>query len=113
MQWRFAHRARRPASEPIDPGDMLGWLMIMATALIAVLAAVLPTTVLLPALSLVALSTAAVAALVAWLIGAKRDARRVTAWDICGGLALIGFVAGMLSEPSHILQLVGVTTTTL
>src|SRR5262245_33334602 len=83
-------------------------LAALAAATVAPLALIIslvPRPQVLPMLCLVALAAAELVALVAWWCGAKRDGDGVTSWDIAGALALIGFAAGMLSEPSAVLAL--------
>lgn len=71
----------------------------------------LPISVWLPALSLAALAAAGLTALYAWRTGAKRESKDLTAWDFCGGFAVIGFVAGMLSDPQQVINLFGIFMT--
>lgn len=116
LVWRLARRRPRPAAQlpEVEADDgylLLGMLLAAAGVFVVGAAALLPAPLVLPAVSLAALAAAAVAGIVAWWRGAGRASRRLTAWDICGGLALVGFGAGMISEPAHILQLFGMTAT--
>jgi hypothetical protein len=36
--------------------------------------------------------------------GGRQSGDRVTAWDVAAAFAFIGFCAGMLSEPAHVLS---------
>jgi len=65
--------------------------------------------VFLPALSLAALAASAVVALFAWRFGTSTGSAGITSRDVAGGLAFLGFGAGMLSKPEQILQLFGQT----
>jgi hypothetical protein len=78
------------------PGLLLVWLV--------------PPPLVLPALSIVSFTVAAIVALFAYWYGADRRARGITPWDVAGAFALIWIGAGMLSEPEHIVQLFGQIT---
>ncbi len=52
-----------------------------------------------------AFTAAGVVALLAYHSGADRHAGGITPWDVAGVFALIWVVAGMLSEPEHVVQL--------
>jgi hypothetical protein len=62
---------------------------------------------LLPALSQLCLVNAGCAALLAWCLRAKRNEEPINLWDVAGLYAFVGFAAGMMSKPEHVLQLVG------
>lgn len=111
IQWRFTRP--KPVDrqiEPVDADGMFGLLVIAGVLLVLGALALLPVALMLPAVSLAALAAAAVTAGIAWRIGAERHAPRMTAWDVAGAFALIGFGAGMISDPAHVLQLFGLTT---
>ncbi len=104
-----------------DRGDRLGvrtpaslGLLAILTALvggpIALLVWLLPAAQVLPMFSLVSLAAACAAALLAWRSGAESDSDAITLWDVTGGLAFLGFAAGMLSKPTHVAQLFGLAT---
>lgn len=80
----------------------------MLVAPIFALAWLLPSSLVLPALSLLLLAGAAVAALLAWLGGAEPSVARITLWDLAGAFAFVGLAAGSLSEPMHAAHLLGV-----
>ena len=80
----------------------------MVVAPIPVVAWLLPPSLVLPMLSVVLLTSAAIAALLAWLTGAERGHGVITLWDVAGAFTFIGFAAGGLSEPMHVAQLLGV-----
>ena len=61
----------------------------------------------LPALSQLCLVNAGCAALLAWCLRAKSNDDPINLWDAAGLYALVGFAAGMISKPEHVLQLVG------
>jgi len=84
---------------------VLGALALAAVAPFALVASLVPYTLVIASMSLVALTGAAlVAAYAAWRKAAWTG-ETVTAWDVAGGLAFVGFCAAMLSEPAHVLSL--------
>jgi len=111
VRWRFARPSRqRPGvTEPDDPNAIWNVIVPAAAVLGIGVAVFLPISVWLPALSLAALASSGLTALYAWHRGAKRNSKDVTAWDVCGAFALIGFVAGMLSDPQHVIDLFGLS----
>ncbi len=64
----------------------------------------LPRPLVLPALCLIAIVGAGVASLSRGRRGTNLDPRHVTAWDVAGALAFIGFAAAMLSNPEHVIH---------
>jgi hypothetical protein len=101
---RPAHaRAQRFGRDALKPQTVLAGLTAAAAAPILLLALMLPPALVLPALSLAALALAGHVAIAAWC--ARRDGDRVTLWDIAGAIAFIGFAAGMISDPDHVVQL--------
>jgi len=82
--------------------------VVMAAAASGVLLVwFVPPPLVLAALGLMSLTAAVVVALFAYCSGADRHADRITLWDMAGAFALIWVAAGMLSEPEHIVQLLG------
>jgi hypothetical protein len=82
-------------------------LMLAAAAPIVFTAALVPSTVVLPVLSVAALIAAAGVALAAWRSNARAHGNAVTLWDIAGASALIGCGAAMLSKPENVVDLFG------
>ena len=76
------------------------------TAILVIAWLVLPP-VFLPVLSLTSLAAAAGFALYVQLRGARRRMAGLSSRDLAGGLAFLGFAAGMLSKPDQVLQLFG------
>lgn len=74
------------------------------------LSLLLPRPLVLPTVCLLTVAAATFIATIAWWRDVDHSAARVTAWDIAGALALIGFAAGMLSSPEQILQIAETTT---
>jgi hypothetical protein len=66
----------------------------------------------LPSLSAIALASAAVSAFIAWCMSSEHDGTGISLWDISGAYAFIGFSAGMLSEPQHVLDLLSMPAET-
>lgn len=83
---------------------VLGGLVLSAAAPVALIASLVPPPLVLASMSLLALAAAALTAGVAWWSGGRRSGDRVTAWDVAAAFAFIGFCAGMLSEPAHVLS---------
>jgi hypothetical protein len=59
---------------------------------------------LLPWISVVSLTCAAVVAFVAWWTSSERNSARVNLWDLSGAYAFTGFAAAMLSEPQQVVE---------
>jgi hypothetical protein len=91
----------------LKPHAKLAVLTALAAAPIAVIAALVPRTLVLPVVSLAAVAAAMLVALLAWLVQARRRDDTITSWDIAGACALIGCAAAMLSEPENVLSLLG------
>jgi uncharacterized membrane protein len=103
-RWKQLH-AKQQRLEFIGTQLTLAALAVAAVAPLAVLISLVPRAQVLPFMCLIALVGAALVSLAAWWCGAKRQGEHITFWDVAGALALIGFAAGMLSEPSSVLQL--------
>jgi hypothetical protein len=85
---------RRPASAAI--------VLLAAVPLLGI-AALAPPPLILPIVSLVLIAAAGIVAWFAWRTGAARHAATVTAWDLAGALAFVGFAAAILSKPENVL----------
>jgi hypothetical protein len=79
----------------------LALVTALAAAPMLLLASLLPATLTLPVLSLASIAVAALVALFAWSIGARRDGERVTSWDVAGAFTFIGCAAAMLTESEY------------
>ncbi len=79
-------------------------IVVTAATLVIVAAWLLPAPLVLPSISIAALSFAGLVTLVAWRLKVSRNAYRLDAWDAAGIFALVGFGAGMLSEPQAVVQ---------
>ncbi len=58
----------------------------------------------LPAFSILLFSDAAIAAIVARAIHARRNSENVTLWDIAGAFTMMGCAAAIFSEPDQVAQ---------
>lgn len=90
-----------------------GWtgpkLLAAAVALAGVVATIvfawmLPAALVLPALGALAIGTATVLALIAW-VTAQRMTATISYWDIVGALTFVGIFAALLSEAELALPL--------
>jgi len=59
----------------------------------------------LPALSVLFFGTAALAAIMAFSINAKKNTETLNLWDIAGGLVITGCAASVMGEPEQVAQL--------
>ena len=58
----------------------------------------------LPSMSVIALVSAAIVAFAAWCMSSDRNSTSISLWDVSGGYAVIGFAAGMLSDPEQVME---------
>jgi hypothetical protein len=58
-----------------------------------------------PAFSILLFSDAAIAAIVARAIHARRNSENVTLWDIAGAFTMMGCAAAIFSEPEQVVRL--------
>jgi hypothetical protein len=100
--WQSA-RPYRPTQAALNPVVLLTLLAVAAAVPLLLLVSFVPRPLVLPVLSLSALGCAAVLALAAYWRHAPRHVEGITLWDLAGGIALIGFAAGMLTGPEQIL----------
>lgn len=106
--WKSEHGSTYgPALHKLEPHLNPSFVVIAAAASSVLLVWLVPSPLALPALGLVSFTAAVVVASFASYSGADRHADGITLWDIAGAFALIWVAAGMLSEPEHIVQLLG------
>lgn len=101
-------RARSEISVP--PELALAVLLLAVTAPSIAFLLFVKTSLILPSLSLMSLGLAGLVALAAWTTSATNEGRHITLWDISGAYALVGFAAGMLSEPMQVVELMSLPT---
>jgi hypothetical protein len=100
------HRSRTctAASPVLAPHVTLAALVAAAASPLLVSAIAVPPPLVLPVVAAASLGAAALAALWAWRSASKGSRDHVTLWDISGACALIGFAAGMLSDPERVME---------
>jgi hypothetical protein len=81
--------------------------LVLVAAIPGIVVLLLTSAPFLPALSQLCLVNAGCAALLAWCLRAKCNDDPINLWDVAGLYAFVGFAAGMISKPEHVLQLVG------
>ena len=86
---------------------LLAVLVAMTGTAFALLLTLFPAPHVLPAFSLTFLTAAVATALLACSTRVAPATRGFTLWDLVGGLAFLGFAAGMLSKPAHVIELFG------
>lgn len=106
--WKSEHGSTYGAAlHKLGPHLDLSVVVLAAAASSVLLVWLVPPPLVLPTLGLVSFTAAGVLALFAYYSGADRHADGITLWDVAGAFALIWVAAGMLSEPEHIVQLLG------
>jgi len=106
--WKSEHGSTYgPALHKLGPHLDLSVVVMAAAASSVLLVWLVPPPLVLPALGLMSFTAAGVVALFAHYSGADRHTDGITLWDVAGAFALIWVAAGMLSEPEHIVQLLG------
>lgn len=98
-------RPHRKILDPLQPHIKLAAMAATAALPLLLLSSLLPRPLVLPVLSLIAIAGAAILSFVAWRRGAVRHSPQVTAWDVAGAFAFIGFAAAMLSDPEQVIYL--------
>lgn len=108
MLYRRAARDRARQSRALLNRPEVATLLVGSAAVpILPFALLLPPPLVLPALGTTAFALAAATAAYAWLRRTPLGGPRITSWDVAGACAFIGFAAGILSTPEHVLQLFG------
>lgn len=111
-RWSYAPRRLSAAiTQTARAGVPLGLAVTAVAAPLLTLKLLIPAHAVLPALGMVSITIAAVVTLFAWSTLAKRDRGHATLWDVSGSCVLIGFAAGMLSEPEHVIDFLGLART--
>jgi hypothetical protein len=84
---------------------ILAFLSVLIAAPAFLMVRLLEPGVVLPAFSMLLFSDAAIAAIVARAIHARRNSENVTLWDIAGAFTLMGCAAAIFSEPDQVVRL--------
>lgn len=79
--------------------------VLAAMAGFVVVAALLPPGLVLPVFSIAALLAGAGLAGYGWLYGVKRKADGLTCWDYASTCVFLGFAAGTLGDPDHVVMI--------
>ena len=103
---RNAGPARRPLAIDVP------LVAALAAMPLIVIAANLPSPLLLPGISALAFVAAAVAATAGSLMQAEQSVDKVTIFDFAGACVLIGIAAGMFSDPHRVSQFFGAAIAT-
>lgn len=91
--------------EPLHIHIKLAAMVVVAALPLLLLATLVPRPLVLPALCLIAIAGAGIAAFVAWRRGSVQESRDITAWDVAGGLAFVACASAILSNPEHVISL--------
>jgi hypothetical protein len=111
-RWNLAdNRAFVPKTFSLGPHATTATLIAAAAIPVLVIALFVRPSLVLPALSIVAIVSAGVVASFNWCFGAEHRGDRITTWDVPGACAFIGCAAGTLSKPEHVAQFLGLATT--
>jgi 4-hydroxybenzoate polyprenyltransferase len=102
-QWRVP--------EPLRAHATIAMMVATGAVPLMLLTSLLSRPLVLPVICLTVMACAAAASLLAWLSDVSDDPQRVTTWDVAGALVFIGFAAGMLSNPEHVIHLADNATT--
>lgn len=101
MQYGFGRKFA--IDQPFRLLDLAGVIAI-ATAPAVVLLLLIPLPLVPPVLSMLSFVMACGVALYALFTKVSRDAPGVTIWDVAGAFIFIWIVAGMMSNPKHLLD---------
>jgi hypothetical protein len=94
----------------LRPHIALAAITVIAAVPIILLSYVVPPKLVLPAMSIIFLIAASILALLARCFCSDPNAKQITAWDLSGACAFIGFAAGILSTPADVLAAFGLST---
>jgi hypothetical protein len=89
--------------DPFRLLDLAG-LIAIATAPAFVLLLLIPLPLVPPVLSILSFVIACGVALYALFTKASRDAQGIAIWDVAGAFTFIWIIAGIVSNPSHLLD---------
>jgi hypothetical protein len=103
--WKMEYGSERKfvIDDPFRLLDIVG-LIAIATAPAFLLLLLIPLPLVPPVLSILSFVIACGVALYAHFTKASRDAQGIAIWDIAGAFTFIWIVAGILSNPRHLLD---------
>ena len=87
-----------------EPFGILALLSVLIAVPAFLMIRVLEPALVLPAFSILLFSDAAIAAIVARAIHARRTSESVTLWDIAGAFTMMGCAAAIFSEPNQVVR---------
>lgn len=102
---------RTTPHRPIGLDNGIHVLIAIAAVPTLLAALLLPSTVVLPAASLLSLAAAFGVALFAFRNHVPTRGKKITYWDLAGVLALFGFATGMLADSNHLIEFFGLNAT--
>jgi hypothetical protein len=97
-----------PFAQKFFSGSSFGLLAMLSITLAApalFVAYMLEPHLVLPALSVLFFSAAALAAVTAFSMRTRRNTEKVNLWDVAGGLVITGCAASVMGEPEQAAQL--------
>ncbi len=100
--------AGSPAAQKYFLGSSSGTLAVLSIVLAApafFIAYALEPHLVLPALSVLFFSAAALAAIIALWIRTGKNTENINLWDVAGGLVITGCAASVMGEPEQVAQL--------
>jgi len=88
----------------LESFGILALLSLLVAAQVFMMIRLLEPGFVLPAFSILLFSDAAIAAIVARAIHARRTSESVTLWDIAGAFTMMGCAAAIFSEPNQVVR---------
>ena len=89
----------------LESFGILALLSLLVAAQVFLMICLLEPGFVLPAFSILLFSDAAIAAIVARAIHARRNSQNVTLWDVAGAFTMMGCAAAIFSEPDQVVRL--------
>jgi hypothetical protein len=89
----------------LESFGILALLSLLVAAQVFMMIHLLEPGFVLPAFSILLFSDAAIAAIVARAIHARRNSQNVTLWDVAGAFTMMGCAAAIFSEPDQVVRL--------
>ncbi len=89
----------------LEPFGVLALLSVLIAVPAFLIIRVLEPGFVPPAFSILLFAEAAIAAIVARAIHARRNSQNVTLWDVAGAFTMMGCAAAIFSEPDQVVRL--------